>query len=168
MKKLLLPLLIMPSLAFAHDHSTSVFFNTVGSYCTHTDLFAGQDSLPNSQMELNVSNLSDNAAEVLVQFYNKQGEEVIPGNDKQSDFYPGTKVSISANQTVTFDGRFYLDETKPNYHCDVWPAVVKITNLNKNSQVIASGSQNTYSPKSTYKGSFLNRYFFNINQGLPF
>ncbi|SHO57483.1 hypothetical protein [Vibrio quintilis] len=164
MKKLLLPLLIMPSLAFAHDHSTSVFFNTVNSRCSAS--FTGQSTL-----ELNISNLSDNTANVLVQFYNKQGEEVIPGSNQRSDFYPGTQVSISANQTVSFDGSFYRassDSIGKNYRCDVWPAVVKITNLNKNSQVIASGSQNTYTPTSPATNTKYSRYFFNINQGLPF
>ncbi|CAM3763892.1 hypothetical protein VA7868_03685 [Vibrio aerogenes CECT 7868] len=126
--KFVAPLLLLPSLAFAH--STEMMFSVPVPECGSTT----------ARFDLNLSNLSDHAANVKVEFYSRSGQSVTPDivlNSNYKDFIPGEEVSIPANNTFAYQGSFYNLNSSHN-KCSEFPAIVKIIK-DKNSEIMANG-----------------------------
>ncbi|SHO57464.1 hypothetical protein [Vibrio quintilis] len=140
--KFVAPLLLLPSLAFAH--STEMIFNAPILSCG------------TNYMNLTLSNLSDHNTNVKVELYNKSGQPVTPtASTGMDDFLPNENFTIPANSSVVY----YADFRKVNGNndCSTSPVIIKIIK-DKNSEILATG----------YKSATNTLVQFNINQGKAF
>ncbi|CAM3534486.1 hypothetical protein VA7868_03869 [Vibrio aerogenes CECT 7868] len=160
MKKLISPLLLLPSLAFAHTNAVDF---PIQAACSTAD-----KSVTDFKLEL--TNLSDNATSVIVDLWNQSGNTLTSVNtlyegDGYTNLTLGSAFSIPAHTTVRFYTSYAYNYAgfsgvNINLHnpCSVSPVMGKITHLDANSQIIANG----------YSGPREKIFNLNINNGQPF
>ncbi|SHO58343.1 hypothetical protein [Vibrio quintilis] len=160
MKKLIAPLLLLPSLAFAH--TSSVEF-PIQAACSTADKSV-------TDFKLEITNLSDNATHVRVDLWDQSGNSLnsintLYSGDGYTDLTPGSNLSIPAHTTVRFYtsyaynyAGFSGDNINLHNPCSASPVMGKISHLDANSQIIAQG----------FSGRRETLFNLNINNGKPF
>ncbi|SHO58345.1 hypothetical protein [Vibrio quintilis] len=167
MKKFIAPLLLLPSLAFAHTNSVDF---PIQAKCDSDNQVVN--------LSFRVTNLSNYRTTFKINFVGDSGTSqktsvgIVNGNSTSySSMTEDTVTSIYANSTITVQAQYIHNYTGSNSRgkntCSLLPVMANIMHMDTNSQILVTGY--TYSTDSlTSSADPKFQFDFNINNGKPF
>ncbi|CAM3534424.1 hypothetical protein VA7868_03867 [Vibrio aerogenes CECT 7868] len=159
MKKLIAPLLLLPSLAFGYTNTVTI---PSDAKCYSTSSNVG--------MNIKVLNLSSRATTFKFGMITQTGSEASSinykfrlnnGGHEYASFTPETEITVPANSAKYMYMKFNFessDNKNENNSCDDLPEMIRVTHMDANSQIVVSG----YSMSSNLK------FDLKFNEGKPF